>query len=199
MRSDARRVERGACNGGRGACREAGERVRGGSDGMHARGPTQGLGAKGTRGAHSEHGVHGRDAGRVPVGNVRVEVLQVVEEVAHVGDGRDIPESDGAVRLHGGSRVGVERLERNLQGGLGRECGRAASRPPARFIIASGGEGRGARPRATDEQLVGIGQGCALPRVARGGAYDVGGEVRAGRRGGVSEPAANGEHGTGPD
>ena len=35
-----------------------------------------------------------------------------------------------------------------------------------------------------------------LPRVARGGAYDVGGEVRAGRRGCVSEPDANGEHGT---
>ena len=31
-------------NGGRGACREAGQRVLGGSDGMHARGLTQGLG-----------------------------------------------------------------------------------------------------------------------------------------------------------
>ena len=39
----------------------------------------------------------------------------------------------------------------------------AASRTPAR-AIASRGEGRGARPRATDEQLVGVVQGvCALP------------------------------------
>ena len=40
---------------------------------------------------------------------------------------------------------------------------RAGSRTPAR-AIASGGEGRVARPRATDEQLVGGGQGvCVLP------------------------------------
>jgi hypothetical protein len=32
---------------------------------MHARGPTQGLGAKGTRGAHPEHVGHARDAGGV--------------------------------------------------------------------------------------------------------------------------------------
>jgi len=58
---------------------------------------------------------------------------------------------------------------------------RADSRSPAR-AIASGGEGRGARPRAADEQLVGGGQGvCALPRVERG-ACKIGGEVRAGRR-----------------
>jgi len=31
----------------------------------HARGATQGLGAKGTRGAHDEHGAHVRDAGGV--------------------------------------------------------------------------------------------------------------------------------------
>jgi hypothetical protein len=37
-------------------------------DKRHARGrgPTQGLGAKGTRGAHVEHAAHGRDAGGVP-------------------------------------------------------------------------------------------------------------------------------------
>ena len=39
----------------------------------------------------------------------------------------------------------------------------AVSRTPAR-AIASRGEGRGARPGATDEPLVGVGQGvCALP------------------------------------
>jgi hypothetical protein len=59
---------------------------------------------------------------------------------------------------------------------------RAASRSPAR-AKASGGEGRGARPRAADEQLVGGGQGvCALRRVERGGVYIMGDEVRAGRR-----------------
>ena len=40
---------------------------------------------------------------------------------------------------------------------LGRRRGWAASRSPAR-AISSGGEGRGARPRAADEQLVGGGQ-----------------------------------------
>ena len=56
---------RGTCDAGRGARREAGERARGGSVGMHARGLPQGLGAKGTRGAHVEHEAHGRDAGGV--------------------------------------------------------------------------------------------------------------------------------------
>ena len=35
------------------------------TSGMHGDGPTQGLGAKGTRGAHVEHDAHGRDAGGV--------------------------------------------------------------------------------------------------------------------------------------
>eukprot|EP00964_Phaeocystis_antarctica_P058603 scaffold34770_cov81-Phaeocystis_antarctica.AAC.2 len=56
--------------------------------------------------------------------NVRVEILQVFEEIAHVGDGRDVPVSDGAVRRSGGIRVSVERLDRRLQGGKCRECGR---------------------------------------------------------------------------
>ena len=38
------------------------------------------------RSAHLEHGVHGRDAGGIPAGNVRVKALQVLEEPAHVGD-----------------------------------------------------------------------------------------------------------------
>ena len=46
---------------------------------------------------------------------------------------------------------------------------RAASRSPARVIV-SGGEGRSARPRAADEQLVGGGQGvCVLCRESKGG------------------------------
>jgi len=53
--------------GGRGASREAGGPVVWWrhTRGMHGDGPTQGLGAKGTRGAHGEHGAHGRDAGGV--------------------------------------------------------------------------------------------------------------------------------------
>ena len=55
--------------GGRGASREAGGPVLcggGTTSGMHGDGLTlKGLGAKGTRGAHPEHGVHGRDAGGV--------------------------------------------------------------------------------------------------------------------------------------
>eukprot|EP00964_Phaeocystis_antarctica_P054729 scaffold32205_cov65-Phaeocystis_antarctica.AAC.3 len=115
----------------------------------------------------AKHAAHVRNAGGVPARNIHVEVRQASEELAHVGDGRDVPVGDEAVCRSGGSRVSVVRLDRRLQGGLGRECGRAASRTPAR-AIASRGEGRGARPRATDEQLVGVGQGvCVLCRVAR--------------------------------
>eukprot|EP00964_Phaeocystis_antarctica_P012385 scaffold6827_cov55-Phaeocystis_antarctica.AAC.6 len=72
--------------------------------GVHGEGPTQGCGDQGTRGAHLEHGDHVRDAGRIPIGNVRVEILQAFEEVAHIGDGRHAPVSDGAVNRSGGSR-----------------------------------------------------------------------------------------------
>ena len=69
-------------------CGPGGVRALGGSDagGMHGEGQTQGWGGQGTRGAHVEHAVHGRNAGGVPIGNVRVEIPQVIEEVAHVGD-----------------------------------------------------------------------------------------------------------------
>jgi len=88
---------------------------------MHWDGLTQGLGAKGTRGAHVEHVEHGRDAGGVPAGNVRVEVRQATEELAHVGDGRDAPVGDGAVLRNGRGRVRIELRDRRLQGGLARE------------------------------------------------------------------------------
>eukprot|EP00964_Phaeocystis_antarctica_P078703 scaffold48962_cov58-Phaeocystis_antarctica.AAC.4 len=141
-------------------------------------GKVEGRGAgQGTRGAHVEHAFHVCDAGSVPVGYIRVEApcripvsrISVVrrEKLAHVRDGRDLPAGDGAVRRSSGSRVSVELLDRRHQGGLGRESGRAGPRTPAR-AVSSGGEGRGARPRATNEQLVGVGQGaCALPRVDR--------------------------------
>ena len=51
---------------------------------------------------------------------------------------------------------------------LGRRRRRAGARTPVQGIIASRDESRGARPCATDQQLVGIGQGgCALCRVER--------------------------------
>ena len=107
------------------------ERALGGGDaiGMHVDCPTQGW-EEGTRGAHVEHGAHCRDAGGVPIGNVRVEILQVVEEGAHVGDGRDVPLGDRAVLCNGGSRAGVVRLDRRLQGGLGRESVDKPARAP---------------------------------------------------------------------
>ena len=43
-------------------------------------------------GAHPEHAVHARDAGGVPAGDVRIEVVQVDEEPAHVGHARDAPQ-----------------------------------------------------------------------------------------------------------
>ena len=45
------------------------------------------LGTEQTWSAHPEHLTHVCDAGGIPVGNVRVDVLQVVEEPVHVGDG----------------------------------------------------------------------------------------------------------------
>ena len=55
----------------------------------------------------------------------------------------------------------------------------AASRRPAR-VIASGGEGRGARPRAADEQLVGGGEGvCPLPSRKEGVRGIMRGDARA--------------------
>eukprot|EP00964_Phaeocystis_antarctica_P068213 scaffold41323_cov42-Phaeocystis_antarctica.AAC.2 len=73
------------------------------------------------RGAHLEHVAHVRDAGRVPAGNVLVEILQSIEEVAHVGDARDVPVGDGAVRRNSGCLVSVDRLDRRVQGVLLRE------------------------------------------------------------------------------
>eukprot|EP00964_Phaeocystis_antarctica_P102580 scaffold67915_cov54-Phaeocystis_antarctica.AAC.1 len=59
----------------------------------------------------------------------------------------------------------------------------AVSRTPAR-AIASRGEGRGACPRATDEQLVGVGQGvCALPSRKQGARCGARCGLGAGKRG----------------
>eukprot|EP00964_Phaeocystis_antarctica_P022735 scaffold12647_cov59-Phaeocystis_antarctica.AAC.2 len=73
------------------------------------------------KGVRRKQRAGGGPAGGSPAGNVRVEVLQVVEEVAHVGDARDVPGDDGAVRCFGGGHAGVVRLDRRPQGGLGRK------------------------------------------------------------------------------
>eukprot|EP00964_Phaeocystis_antarctica_P025000 scaffold14015_cov48-Phaeocystis_antarctica.AAC.3 len=46
---------------------------------------------------------------------------EVLEEVAHVGDARDVEVIDGAVLIFGGARVGVPVRERRPQLGLGRK------------------------------------------------------------------------------
>ena len=56
-------------------------------------------------------------------------------------------------------------------------------RPSARAVASIVVEGRGARPRAADEQLVGGGQGVCVLRESEGGrVYNGGRGVRAGRR-----------------
>ena len=74
---------------------------------------------------------------------------------------------------------------------------RAASQSPTR-AIASGGEGRGARPRAADEQLVGGGQGvCELPESKRGRAYN-GGRGACRKAGERERGGSDGMHARGP-
>ena len=59
MRRGKRYTVREVC-GGVGRCSDAGVATH-----MHGKGPTQGCGSQGTRGAHLEHVAHVRDAGRV--------------------------------------------------------------------------------------------------------------------------------------
>eukprot|EP00964_Phaeocystis_antarctica_P130684 scaffold94562_cov58-Phaeocystis_antarctica.AAC.1 len=66
------------------------------------------------------------------------------------------------------------------------------SRTPAR-AVASRGEGRGARPRATDEQLVGVRQGvCVLPSRREGMHCEVRCGPGRGRTGGSARAACTG-------
>ena len=112
------RVKKEACGAGRGI--RVGRREAAGDRGAssvqeRARLQIQGR-ARG--GAHGEQIAHICDTRGVPVGYVRVEILQVFEEVAHVGDARDVPVGDGAVRRSGRSFVGVVRFGRRPQVGL---------------------------------------------------------------------------------
>ena len=101
---EARRGEARCGSGGGGV---GGQRARAGRSQLKA-------GGQGTRGADRKHLAHVRDAVGIPAGYIRVEVLQVIEEPTHIGDGRDVPVGDGAVRRNGGCRVSVERLDRRL-------------------------------------------------------------------------------------
>ena len=71
--------------------------------------------------AHFEHFPHARDAGGVPVGDIRIEVRHTREEFVHIGDARDVPAGNGAVLLLGLRRFFVKGLDRLLQGVLARK------------------------------------------------------------------------------
>ena len=140
---------------------------------------------RGTREAHPEHAVHIRDLGGVPIRYVRVEIPHVIEEVAHVGDGRDNPVGDRAVRCNSGSRVGVVRLDRILQGGLGREgAGRRRRRRRRRWRRA----GRRRRRRDSRDNRDTFGEGVGL--VGR----DVEGRLNRARDAGVAEGFGTDRH-----
>ena len=85
------------------------------TSGTYGNGPTQGLGAKGTRGAHLEHPAHVRDAGGVPA-------QRLVEGRRGLPSRRE------------GMRCGGERWEPGAIGG--RACGVVAARQAARTGMA---------------------------------------------------------------
>ena len=89
----------------------------GGSGERSVHGGSWGHGTRG--GAHMEHRVHVRYAGRVPARDVLVEGIQALEQTSHVCDRRDGPAGDRAVCAEGCSSVVVPHLDRSLQGGLG--------------------------------------------------------------------------------
>ena len=68
--------------------------------------------------------------------------------MAHVGHARDVPVGDGPVLFDGGSRVGVVRLDRRLQGALVREGVGQATAERSRW--GAGDDRRQPRQRASN-------------------------------------------------
>ena len=127
--------------------------------------------------AHPKHEEHVRDARRVPARDVLIEGVQAGEQFSHVCDRRDDPDGGRAVRAEGCSLVVDPHLDRRLQGGLGRKRVRAVTRDPTRTVFRV--KGRFARPGATDEHPVCIGQRRALPsHIEAHEESDKGGEAR---------------------
>jgi len=97
----------------------------------HARGPTQGLGAKGTRGAHAEHVEHISDAGGV-------KAQRLVE------GRRALPSRREGMRYARGGEVRAGRRE-GLGCGGGRQAACTGKRPDSRL----GGQGHARSARRT--------------------------------------------------
>ena len=120
---------------GRERCKPEGGRAWGAwwrhTRGMHRDGPTQGLGAKGTRGAHVEHDAHGRDAGGV-------EAQRLVE------GRRALPSRRG-----GHAMPGAERCEPRRQEGLWVVAARQERMPGTRTGSRLGGQGHARSARRT--------------------------------------------------
>jgi len=115
------RVEGRACDAGGERCEPEGGRAWGGGGTQegHARGkgPTQGLGAKGTRGAHAEHVVHVRDAGGVKAQRL-VEgprVLPSRREGTRCGEGEVCELGGGRAWGGGGTTSGMHGEQARLK------------------------------------------------------------------------------------
>jgi hypothetical protein len=176
--------------GRRGASREAGRGpgVWWRHDKRHARGPTQGLGAKGTRGAHEEHVAHGHDAGGV-------KAQRLVEGPRGLPSRREGMRCGGercASREAGGPGVWWRHDKRHARGigpthGLGAKGTRGAH---AEHVV----HGRDAGGVEAQRLVEGL---RVLPS-RREGMRCGGGEVRAGRRegpgcGGGTQAACTGK------
>ena len=91
--------------------------------------------------AHVEHVGHVRDSRGIPAGDVCIEIHQVTEELFHVGDGRDAPLGNGAVRRNSRCHVTIESFGRFPQ--IGRACKRRRLRYPPGRRHSSGDDGGG--------------------------------------------------------
>eukprot|EP00964_Phaeocystis_antarctica_P018608 scaffold10266_cov58-Phaeocystis_antarctica.AAC.3 len=91
----------------------------GGASGMHGEGTTQGCGGQGTREAHSEHAVHGRDLGRVEAERLVEHPRVLPSRRAGMRCGKRC--GPGGVRaLGGGDAIGMCTGTARLKAGRGR-------------------------------------------------------------------------------